>query len=504
MAKKYRPWTPNQSWLFPPSPRDWLDKEHFVFFLMEVVDELDIGAIEDSIHAKDARGNRPFDPRMLTALLLYGYCTGVRSSRKLEKATWEDVATRVLVGEQHPDHSVIARFRRRHITALEGLFLQVLKLCSRHGLTKLGHVALDGTKVQANASKHKAMSHARMKKEEERLRAEIEAMLADAEAVDREEDAQYGSDKRGDELPEELRRRVGRRERIRQAMAEIEAEAAQGRVEAVEARERRHEETAQEADADATEQEAAGRPEQAQQSRQARRKAKRLAEKARKQADAARKHLQEKKKAARYEPASAPDSLTDLPRHLAPWDAKGNPKPRAQRNFTDPESRIMVSGGNYLQAYNGQAAVDSGHQIIVAADLSNTPPDTWQLQPMVQQTIDAMGEPPTVFTADNGYYADDNAIFCAERGIEAYISTGKHPAATEERQAMTTRLQSEAGKAAYKRRKAIVEPVFGQIKEILGFRRFSLRGLDLARGEWRLICTAHNLLKLWRYGAAAA
>ncbi len=504
MAKQYRPWTPNQPWLFPPSPRDWLAKEHFVFFLMEVVDELDIGAIEDVIHSKDARGNRPFDPRMLTALLLYGYCTGVRSSRKLEKATWEDVATRVLVGEQHPDHSVIARFRRRHMAALEGLFLQVLKLCGRQGLTKLGHVALDGTKVQANASKHKAMSHARMKKEEERLRAEIAAMLTDAEAVDREEDALYGADERGDELPEELRRRTGRRERIRQAMAEIEAEAAQGRLEAVEAREQRHEKTAQKADADAIAQEAAGRPEQAQQSRQARRKAKRLAQKARKQADAARKHLDEKKKAARYEPHPAPSVSTDLPRHLAPWDAEGNPKPRAQRNFTDPDSRIMVSGNAYSQAYNGQAAVDSGHQVIVAADLSNAPPDTWHLQPMMQQVVNALGRAPAVLTADNGYYADENAVFCAESGTEAYISTGRHPDATSERKAMTLRLQSDVGKAAYKRRKAIVEPVFGQIKEVLGFRRFSLRGLRLARGEWRLMCTAHNLLKLYRYGATAA
>ena len=504
MAKQYRPWTPNQSWLFPPSPRDWLDKEHFVFFLMEVVDELDIGAIEDVIHSKDPRGNRPFDPRMLTALLLYGYCTGVRSSRKLEKATWEDVATRVLAGELHPDHTVIARFRRRHIQALEGLFLQVLKLCSRHGLTKLGHVALDGTKVQANASKHKAMSYARMKKEDERLRVEIAAMLADAEAVDREEDALYGSNKRGDELPEELRRRTGRRERIRQAMAEIEAEAAQGRVESVRAREQRHEKAAEDADADAAEQEAAGQPEQAQQSRQARRKAKRLAEKARKQADAARKHLDEKKKAARFGPASAPEAPTDLPRHLAPWDAEGNPKPRAQRNFTDPDSRIMVSGCSYLQSYNGQAAVDSGHQVIVAADLSNAPPDTWHLQPMVQQLVDALGEGPAVLTADNGYYADENATFCTESGIDAYISTGKHPDSTQSRRTMTASLQSEEGKAAYRHRKAIVEPVFGQMKEILGFRRFSLRGLQLARGEWRLMCTAHNLLKLYRYGAAAA
>lgn len=504
MSKKYRPWTPDQSWLFPPSPRDWLEDDHLVFFLMDVIDQLDLGAIERTIQSKDPRGNRPFDPRMLTALVLYGYCTGTRSSRKLEKATREDLATRVLVGDQHPDHSVIARFRRRHLAALEGLFLQVLKLCAKEGLTKLGHVAVDGTKVQANASKHKAMSYARMKKEEERLRAEIAAMLADAEATDREEDALYGPDRRGDELPEALRGRQRRRERIRQSMAELEAEAAQGRVEAVEARVQRHEEAASAAEAEEADHREADRPAEAKQSRQARRKAKRLAEKARKQADTARQKLQEKRNAARYEPPSAPDRRTEVPRALALWDAAGDPKPKAQRNFTDPESRLMRTGHTYVQAYNGQAAVDSEHQIIVAADLSNVAPDNWYLQPMVTQIVENVGAVPAVLTADNGYYADENADFCRRVGTEAYISTCRHPDASVKSRAMTARMKSDVGAARYRRRKAIVEPVFGHIKEVLGFRRFSLRGLDLARGEWRLMCLAHNLLKLYRYGAATA
>lgn len=504
MAKSYRPWTPDQPYLFPPSPRDWVDPEHLVFFLMDVVSELDLRSIDDALQSKDPRGTRPYDPRMLTALLLYGYCTGMRSSRALERATWNDLPTRVLVGEQHPDHTVISRFRRRHLAALEGLFVQVLQLCARAGLVKLGHVSLDGTKVQANASKHKAMSHGRMVIEEERLAAEVASMLADAEAIDREEDARFGAERRGDELPDELRRRESRLRRIRQAKAELEVEAAQGRVEVLEERQRKYEQQAAGTPGDEPIERGDEQPKVSGPTRQERRKSERLAAKARKQAEAARKKLEAKKKAANYAPEPAPETPTDLPQHRAPWDRHGDPKPKAQRNFTDSESRIMVSGGQYLQAYNSQAVVDSAAQVVVAADVSNAPPDTWHLQPMVQQAIENTGAVPQVLTADNGYYADENAAFCEDLGVEAFISTGRLTDNTLARQAMTERNRSTRGKELYRMRKAIAEPVFGHIKEPLRFRRFSMKGLAAAKAEWRLVCTAHNLLKLWRFQPAMA
>ena len=313
--KSYRAWQPNQVFLLPPSIHDWLPEGHLVYFLLDVVQSLDLSKIEAVYQKKDPRGERPWNPQMMVALLLYGYCIGVRSSRRLEKATYEDVAFRVLTGGTHPDHSSIAEFRKTHLEAISALFLEILRLCEKAGIVKLGRVALDGTKMKANASKHKAMSHARMKEREAELRAEIEAMLKEAGVVDASEDAIHGRDQRGDELPEALRRRQGRLRRIEEAKEALEAEA----------------KAAREAE---------------------------LAERA----------------AAKEDPPDAQPPPA-LPEHQVRHDAAGEPHASAQRNFTDPDSRIMKQGKDFVQGYNAQAVVDDAEQVIVAAAVTNQPAD---------------------------------------------------------------------------------------------------------------------------------
>lgn len=534
--KSYRPWEPDQSFLFPPSPRDWLPEGHLVFFMLDLVAGLDLSEIEAVIHAKDARGNRPHDPRMMTALVLYGYCVGVTSSRRLERATHEDVAFRVLSGDQHPDHSAISTFRKQHLSALSGLFLQVLRLCQEANLVKLGHVALDGTKVQANASKHKAMSHARMMKSEQELIAEIEAMLRRAEEIDAAEDEQYGKDKRGDELPEELCRRESRLKKLAEARQALEAEAAMRHAEKKLAQAKR----AQKKSEDVQGQAKANAEERAddalfdaecsveaalelaeQRVEDARREAALLEQRAETPADRRKATLarQNQERAARdleqtqiaLTSSTCEKEQSELPEHRVSIDAKGNPKPKSQRNFTDPDSRILKDGTGYVQGYNCQAAVDEEHQIIVASGASNQAPDAEYMKPMLEAVVENCGEIPRVFTADAGYWSDENARFCQELGTDAYIAPGrqKHDASTPDdsdgeksesqlRRQMRDKLRSEVGKAKYARRKAVAEPPFGQIKEARGIRRFLLRGMDQVRKEWDLICTSHNILKLFR------
>ena len=401
-----------------------------------------------------------YQPSMMVRLLLYGYCQGVVSSRKIEKATHEDVAFRYLAADTHPDHDTIAGFRKRHLEALAGLFAQALRLCAKAGLVKLGHVAIDGTKIKANASKHKAMSYERMNETELRLRQEVEELLRRAEETDAAEDAQYGKGKRGDELPAELARRESRLAKIREAKAALEQEA-------------REKAERQRAEAEA-------------------KIAKRREQEAR-----------TGKKAGGHDP-KPPD----------PQQAQAEPK--AQRNFTDPDSRIMMDGankGSFVQAYNAQAAVDSQAQVIVAAEITQEANDSKQLAPMIEQAAANMGRKPEAVSADAGYWSEANVSGEAVAGMELYIAAGrsKHgepiatatgpPAADASvREAMRHGLRTEAGQAVYKMRKAIVEPVFGQIKERLGIRRFSFRGVDKVRAEWKLICLTHNLLKLFRSG----
>ena len=450
MTKTFRPYSLDQQLLLPPDLRGWLPEGDLALFVSDVVDELDLSAIYVAYESVEGRGQPPYHPAMMVKLLLYGYCIGTTSSRKIERATYRDVAFRVLAGDQHPDHDSIAEFRKRHLGALAAVFVQVLRLCQAAGLVTLGHVALDGTKLKANASKHKAMSYGRMEESERRLEGEVRALLEQAQQVDAAEDVQYGPGRRGDELPVELARRESRLAKIRAAKAALEQEA-----KALAAHE---------------------------------------AEAARAKL-AARAH---RVGSAKGKPAQVPD----------PEQAR--PAPTAQRNFTDPESRIMVDGATkeFVQGYNAQAAVDSQAQVIVACGVTQAAADVGQFGPMLDQVAAHLGHLPVQVTADAGYFSEANLTAPQFAAIDFYVPPDRHPhgrdaAAGRSRQgpfsaAMRTKLQTAAGRAVYARRKTIPEPVFGQIKQARGFRRFWLRGVDKVRGEWGLICLTHNLLKLFR------
>ena len=505
--KSFRPWNPEQTLLLPPSPVDWLPENHLVFFLLDLAAELDLDAIHAVYRRKDPRGEKAYEPRMLVVLLLYAYCVGLPSSRKIEKACWEDAAFRVLTGNQQSDHSRIADFRRRHLDALAGLFIQALRLCQRAGLVSLGTVALDGTKVKSNASKHKAMSHERMLRSERQLEAEMRALLRKAEIIDAQEDGQYGKGKRGDELPEELQRRSIRLEWIRKAKAELEAEAAAAKA-------RQREEQAEAAEQDAKAAEASGDEHRS-------KRAARRSRGARKRADDAQKLAMEKAEAAGLELESqlmtAERDPLAMPQRTLPTDAAGNPKPAAQRNFSDPDSHILKGSDGWMQGYNAQAAVDADHQVIVAIGVSNQASDAVHLLPMLELIEANTGQRSDALIADAGYCSTANLTACENRQLNAYISTsrqqhgqrprpsrGKAPRDLDDRGRMDRKLRSKAGQAIYALRKTIVEPVFGQIKWARGLDRFRLRGLEKVNGEWALMATTHNLLTLFRASAAAA
>jgi len=433
---RFRDYSPSQDFLLPPSLREWLPSDHLANFIGDVVDALDLSEIVDA-YDNSQGGQAPFHPLLMTKLLLYAYCIGVPSSRRIEKSTYEVIPFRVLSANQHPDHDTISEFRKRHLVALSRIFLQVLELCRKAGLVKLGHVALDGTKVKANASKHKAMSYDHMQRKADELQAEIARLLAEAEATDAAEDVRYGRGKRGDELPEELRFRERRLQKIEEAKRALEEEA-------------------------------------------------------RKEA--------ETKPSAAGKPEAAP----------------ARPKPKAQRNFTDPDSRIMKDGATkaFEQAFNGQVAVDSEYQVIVAAGLTQECNDKHQVEPMVERLKrNLSGLSPRRISLDNGYYSDENVEFLRGEGIDAYIATGrlKHgevpppaprgriPKGLTIKERMARKLRTVKGRCTYARRKAIAEPAIGQIKEARGFRRFLLRGVGKVDAEWSIICLTHNLLKLFRW-----
>jgi transposase len=433
-------------------------------FISDVVDSLDVSPILRTYEKSDDRGRAGYHPVMMVKLLVYAYCVGKPSSRKIERATYEDVAYRVLAGDQHPDHDSIADFRKRHLSKLAGLFLQVLQLCQKAGLVKLGHIAIDGTKIQGNASKHKAMSYGRMGEAEKKLTEEVQRLLEEAERIDAQEDAEHGKGKRGDELPKELARRETRLLKIREAKAALEAEAIQrAEVEAAEVR--------------AT-----------------------LAERARHEAETGKKTS-----------GKAPQ---------VPDPAEAKPDPKAQRNFTDPESRIMPDGahkGAFVQGYNAQIAVDAEAQVIVACDITQQANDKRQLVPMSAQILENVGQLATVTSADAGYFSEAAALHPSLASTQLLVPPnrekhgtpptepglppGPEASATER---MRYALGTASGRALYRMRKAIVEPVFGQIKEARGFRRFLLRGVEAVRAEFTFIALTHNLLKLFRSGRSAA
>jgi transposase len=439
MSKHFRPWKIDETQLLPPSVQDYVPKDHLSRLIVALVREsLDLSAINGSYTS--GLGQPPFEPRMMTALLLHGYASGLYSSRRIARACVERADFMMIVAGDPPDFRTISEFRRRHLRRLADLFVQVLQLAEQAGLVKLGHVALDGTKIKANASKHKAMSYERMKKREAELKAEVDRWLAAAEAADAEEDRLYG-DKRGDEMPDWVADKQKRLEKIRQAKAALEAEAKAAAAE----EERRRKQAEQ----------------------------KRLAE--------------DRKKSGR-----------------TPAPPKTQPDGKTQRNFTDPQSRILKTKDGYIQGYNAQAAVDGTVQIIVAHGLTHSMSDHDQLVPLMDGVEQNLGRKPKEVSADTGYLSEANLAALADRKIGAYIATGraKHPdkakrAITGLRsKAMRDKLRRAGWRSRYRLRKQIVEPVFGQIKQARGFTQFLLRGVEKVKAEWALICTGHNLTKL--------
>ena len=432
MGKSYRPYYPDEELLLPPSLRDWLPENHLAYFVSDVADNLDLSGM-DAVYGNEKRGQPPYNPLMMTKVLLYGYCVGVFSSRRIERRLVEDIAFRVLAAGNQPNFRTISDFRKIHLVTLEGLFEQVLKIALEAGAMKVGRVAVDGTKVKANASKHKAMSYDRMLEKEKQLKAEVKQLLAQAEAADAAEDQQYGKDRRGDELPAELQRRETRIKKIQEAKRAIE--------------QRAHDKAAAEG-AD---------PQQA------------------------------------------------------------RPKDKDQYNFTDPQSRIMKGADGFVQAYNAQAAVEPKLQLIVGQTVTQAANDKEQLIPMLATMEEQSGQRPDDILADSGYCSEKNLEALdseenPERRVDGYIATkrqkhdeykescpkGPLPKAATRVDRMRRKLRTKAGKAVYAARKAIVEPVFGQIKQARGFRQFLLRGIDKVRGEWSLVCLTHNILKMYR------
>ena len=445
MSKHFRAWPINEVQLLPARVQDYVASDHLSRLIVSLVeDSLDLSAIESGY--RSGLGQPPFDPRLMTALLLHGYASGLYASRRIARACVERTDFMMIVAGDPPDCRTISEFRRRNLTALAGLLVQVLKLAEKAGLVRLGHVALAGTRIKANASRHKAMSDERMKKREAELQAEVDRWLAAAEAADREEDQLYG-ERRGDELPDWVADKQKRLEKIRQAKAELEAEARA----AAEAESR------------------------------------------------ARAEAEEKRPAEeRKKPGKAP----------AP--PKTEPEGKAQRNFTDPESRILKTKDGFIQGYNAQAAVDGAHQIIVAQTLTSSSSDQAQLAPLLDRLRANLRRNPDEVSADAGYCSAANLRTLGRRRIAAYIATGRQKHGTSAATAkkpgkpgsliarMTTRLKRAGHRSRYRLRKQIVEPVFGQIKQARGFRQFLLRGIDKVTAEWAIICTAHNLNKLLR------
>jgi transposase len=422
--KTFRPYEPDQLLLMPPSLADWVPEDHLARFVSDLVDTLDLSAIEDTY--AEERGYPPYHPCMMVKVLLYAYCTGTYSSRRIAEKLRDSVAFRYLAAGNQPDFRTISDFRKEHEEALSGLFEQVLKVCRASGLVKLGRVALDGTKIKANASKHKAMSYGRMVEKEKVLRKEIQTILRRAEAADAEEDQRFGSDRSGEELPAELARRETRLKKIREAKAALEAE-------------------------------------------------------------------------ARAEAEGKGDD---------PETAK--PSAKAQQNFTDSESRIQKTADGFIQGYNAQVGVDDLFQIIVAQHVTSASPDVQQLQPSVASIERTLKTRPQAILADAGYFSEENIQALENRNIEPFISSqkekhgrptlkvprGRPPENLTLRQRMARKLLTVRGRKVYRRRKTIVEPVLGQIKQARGFRQFLRRGLKRVGHEWALVCTAHNLLKL--------
>jgi len=488
-AKRYRPYDPAAVVELRGDLRGHLPEDHLVFLLDDLVDALDLRAITEVYEQGDGRGQPPYHPVLLTKLLVYAYSQGVTSSRQIMRKTYEDLAFRVLCVDQHPDFRTISDFRERHLEAFRTLFTQTVQLAQRLGQVRLEHVAQDGSKVLANASKHKAMSYERMGQTEERLGQEIATLLTQARQTDSAEDARYGVDHTGDADPEasagEVAFREARRARIRAAKAALEERA-------------RAEAAAQQAVSDAQRGQA--------------------------QMVGAPSALPLEASSAPAVPPTDAASTSDVPTQdtaHAPFSpapeaaarpeaaaAPVLPAPGAQYNFTDPDCRIMPSSHGFVAAYNAQVAVDSHAQIIVACDVGQQTTDATQLQPLFDQVRQTTGAWPAQASADSGYWSEANVQALTARGIDVYLppprprrgADGARPTeqATPAKARMESKLATPQGRRTYSRRKETAEPVFGQMKEGRGLRRFRTRGLSKVRGEWALWCATHNLGKLAR------
>lgn len=447
MGKGYRHYDMNQQMLLPQDLREWLRADHLALYVSDVVDQLDLGGIMRAYEG-EMRGRPPYHPAMMVKLLVYGYSTGRASSRKIERATYEDVAFRVLACNQQPDHASIAEFRRRHLKELGKLFVQVLKLCRRSGLVKLGHVAIDGTKMRANASKRKSLTYERMNKVEKELEEQVKALLEEAERTDEREDALYGKQKRGDELPEQLRNRETRLAKIREAKAQLESEMKE---------------------------------------------------------EAAREEQLKKERKAAKEKGEAVLKTGHKRKWIRGETGEAVPKPDVQRNLTDADSRIMKDtvSGSFQQAYNAQIAVDDQTQIIVAARVVRHANDFEQLVPTLVKVKENVGRMPEAATADAGYFSARAVTDESLKDVDLYVPPNPLPKegaglSAAARSRMREKLNSPGGQEIYKKRNSTVEPVFAHIKHIRGYRQFLLRGLEKVEAEWSLICMTNNLLKMFR------
>ena len=434
MSKVFRPWKTDEVWLLPPSVADFVPAGHPAHLVRDLVsEELDLSAIMGAY--TEVKGYPPYHPAMMVALLLYAYRSGVYSSRRIARACEERLDFQAVTALNQPDFRTISEFRRRHLDALAGLFVQVLALCRKAGLAGLGHVAVDGTKIKANASKHKAMSYARMVEAEAELAREVAEWLARAQREDAAEDAEHGSTRRGDEPPDWMRDKQARLARIRAAKRELEAEARQA-------------------------------------------------------------------EAARPPPPCDPDGSPRPRPGRPPRHPPGQPRPKSQRNFTDPQSRVMKGRDGFIQAYNGQAAVDADAQIIVAHRLTNNGSDQDALLALLDAVAENTGQMPDEVSADNGFCSEANLEGLIARTVRGYVAAGRasRPDGGKKGgrlvQAMRARIRQGGHRSRYRMRKYTVEPVFGHIKQARGFRQFLLRGIDKVRAEWAMICTAHNLAKL--------
>ncbi len=444
--KSFKASNRNQAFLLPPSIQDWLPKEHLARFIVEIVEQLDLSKIESQYSGK---GKEAYHPQVMLSLLFYGYATGIFSSRKIERATYDSVAFRYIAANTHPDHDTIATFRKRFLKELSELFVQILSVAQEMGVLKVGKVSLDGTKMKANASKHKALSYAHASKLQKQLEDEVAILLKKAQSADNEEDND------GMNIPDEIARRKDRLEVIKSAKEKIEQRANE-----------RHKQELQEYEA-----------------------------KMKKRED---KEKSTGKKIGGKKP-QAPKSK--------------EPNPTDQVNLTDEESRIMpVSGGGYMQAYNAQASVEHDSRLIVHQHVTQNVNDKKEVLPTLKWFKDNQSLMPDAMLADAGYFSDDNVKLCEDEKITPYISFGKeqHNQPLEDRfqevqavpedatniEKMKHRLQTKEGKEIYALRKSMIEPTFGIIKHVMGFRQFMLRGFEKAQGEWNLMCIAYNIKRL--------